>query len=439
MCELVRESSPEMYRSSVRNIFDQYSQPENRLSHALATSLHEDPKLLRQFVRWVSGSKAPKGALYVLEQSRPGEFPANEENTERKGLPDLWIHNGADWSLVVECKVAATPQLDQLRAHKREAERRGQTVSTLLLTARPPKFRLPKDVQVRTWTELYSWLGTTSGEPYWANTLMDYMETLERRWAAAGYLQEGTLTEFAGIHFDPDELWNYREAKRLLKLLMDELRTRKALATTLGIDLKAAGRPAITDDGRHVWDLLKLKLANQAKRHTSHPHFNVSLSDSTLGTYLNIPNGMRRSLHHLLLGEDVSDFENLIRTTTNGISTALKGTKEARPYLILLQRRYPSQKSVPYVDAVMRIDLRTATRRPGRAQPRAVQLQPEWLAMAYEVLANRRSNLQLSVGAEFNVYKCPAVQSRKLIDLIERVWLACNPLLQAMNLNKPYV
>lgn len=427
-----------MYRSSVRNIFDQYSQPENRLSHALATSLHEDPKLLRQFVRWVSGSQAPKGALYVLEQSRPGEFPANEEHTGQHGLPDLWIHNGADWSLVVECKVAATPRLDQLRAHQREADRRGQTVSTLLLTSRRPSFRIPKDIQVRTWTELYSWLGKTSGGS-WSKALMDYMETLERRWAATGYLLEGTLTEFAGIDFDRDEPWNYREAKRLLKLLLDELRTRKNLATTLGIDLKAAGRPAITDDGRHVWDFLKLKLANQAKTHTSYPHFNISLSDSTLGAYLSIPNGMRRSFHRRLLGEDVSDFENLIRATANGICTALKGTKEARPHLILLQRRYPSQKSTPYVDAVMRIDLRTATRRPGRAQTRAVRLQPEWLTMAYEVLANRQSNLHLSIGAEFDIYRCPAVRSRQLVGLIEQDWLACRPLLEAMDLSKPYV
>jgi hypothetical protein len=427
-----------MYRSSVRNVFDQYSQPENRLSHALATSLHEDPKLLRQFARWIAGSQAPKGSLYVLEQSRPGEFPANEEQTGQHGLPDLWIHNGADWSLVVECKVAATPQLAQLRAHQKEAERRGQSVITLLLTARPPKFRVPNDVEVKTWTELYSWLGSASGTP-WAKTLMDYMETLERRWAATGYLKEGTLTEFAGIDFDPDEPWNYREAKRLLKLLMDELRTRKVLATTLGTDLKAPGRPAITDDGRHVWDFLKLKLANQAKSHTSYPHFNISFSDSTLGAYLNIPNSMRTSFHRRLLGDDVNDFEEVIRTTTNGIFTALKGIKEARPYLILLQRRYPSQKSIPYVDAALRIDLRTAVRPPGRAQSRAVRHQPEWLIAAYEVLANRRSNLHLAIGAEFDIYRCPAVKTRQLIDLIEGSWLACHPLLQAMQLDKPYV
>ena len=31
----------------MRNLFDQYHQPENRLSHALAVCLHEDRTLLR--------------------------------------------------------------------------------------------------------------------------------------------------------------------------------------------------------------------------------------------------------------------------------------------------------------------------------------------------------------------------------------------------------
>ena len=36
----------------MRNIFDQYSHPENRLTHALASCLAEDRKLLRRFVGW---------------------------------------------------------------------------------------------------------------------------------------------------------------------------------------------------------------------------------------------------------------------------------------------------------------------------------------------------------------------------------------------------
>ena len=42
----------------MRNLFDQYDQPENRLSHALAVCLHEDRTLLRGFLAWI-GAKPP--------------------------------------------------------------------------------------------------------------------------------------------------------------------------------------------------------------------------------------------------------------------------------------------------------------------------------------------------------------------------------------------
>ncbi len=34
----------------MRNVFDQYGQPENRLTHALATCLHEDRAFLGEFL-----------------------------------------------------------------------------------------------------------------------------------------------------------------------------------------------------------------------------------------------------------------------------------------------------------------------------------------------------------------------------------------------------
>jgi hypothetical protein len=59
----------------LRNIFDQYSQPENRVTHALMTALNEDRKLLTLFLR---SSDARK--LCVLEQQYPGEEEPSEED-----------------------------------------------------------------------------------------------------------------------------------------------------------------------------------------------------------------------------------------------------------------------------------------------------------------------------------------------------------------------
>ena len=61
----------------MRNVFDQYSQYENRLTHALACSLEADRVLLRKFCRWVlDGNAPPSQRLRILEQQLPGEEEA---------------------------------------------------------------------------------------------------------------------------------------------------------------------------------------------------------------------------------------------------------------------------------------------------------------------------------------------------------------------------
>ncbi len=111
----------------MRNIFDQYSQPENRLTHALVSCLAGDPRLLRKFVRWATGDSVPAGRrLEVLEQRLPGqEEVADEAEAERRGLPDAWIHDGKGWALIIESKIESPLKRDQLDRHRRVAERRG--------------------------------------------------------------------------------------------------------------------------------------------------------------------------------------------------------------------------------------------------------------------------------------------------------------------------
>ena len=98
----------------MRNVFDQYNQPENRLSHALAVCLNEDRRLLREFMRWI-GVAPPVAAtrLLIVEQSLPGDRPESEEEADRRGLPDIVIHDGEEWCLLIESKVQATLTEDQ--------------------------------------------------------------------------------------------------------------------------------------------------------------------------------------------------------------------------------------------------------------------------------------------------------------------------------------
>ncbi|HUW10489.1 MAG TPA: hypothetical protein VM537_12230 [Anaerolineae bacterium] len=103
----------------MRNLFDQYETPENRLTHALASCLAEDRRLLRQFVRWSTGNTPPKSAqLEIIEQRLPGDAEVSEEVAQRRGLPDFCIHDGDEWCLAIESKVMASLSAGQLRRHE---------------------------------------------------------------------------------------------------------------------------------------------------------------------------------------------------------------------------------------------------------------------------------------------------------------------------------
>jgi hypothetical protein len=111
----------------LRNIFDQYSQIENRVTHAFLTALDRDRALLASFLSDVVGVKPNKKAhdLHILEQQYPGESQVSEMESERRGIPDGWIYDEEGWCVVIETKVIIPLKVDQIRRHYRTAERRG--------------------------------------------------------------------------------------------------------------------------------------------------------------------------------------------------------------------------------------------------------------------------------------------------------------------------
>ncbi len=76
----------------MRHIFDQYSQPENRLTHALVSGLAKDQRLLKAFILWVTGKRLGKiSKVHIVEQTLPGDMELDEAEAGDRGLPDAWI------------------------------------------------------------------------------------------------------------------------------------------------------------------------------------------------------------------------------------------------------------------------------------------------------------------------------------------------------------
>ncbi len=410
----------------MRALFDQYAHPENRLTHALVASLAEDTDLLRAFLGWLD-IEPPRGeALAIVEQRLPGqefETPEARELDERR-LPDAWIYAASGWALLIESKIAAPIDAAQLRGHLAIAERRGfSDIRLVVLSPLDPRRSLPDRCQHRRWSDLYAWVSQRAERNRWASHLSRYFPVAEQRMIGDGYLREGALTTFAGIPFSSTYPYTYLEAKRVLRLLMGALRADASL-DAVGIDRTGAGRPAITESLESVWDFLPTTLASAEAAFTRFPHFTVSIQRDRTLTALTFPNGLDTTLRRRLLDGGYDTFKAVADAFVEAAAPLLDADPGARPLIVIQQRRYASQRSIPVRDALLEFDPRTA----GGADA-AIKCQDEWLRATYDAFASRRSNLQLAVGITFSYADSRSVHEAGFAGTVAAAARALAPLL----------
>lgn len=417
----------------MRNVFDQYGQLENRVTHALAVSLSEDPALLRAFVREFGVSSPPAGAHVVVEeQSVPGEPQPSEEEAERRGLPDAWIHDGEGWALLIECKVTAPVNVDQLRRHLRTASRRGfPDPRLLLISATRYERSLPAEVCATTWRDIYSWLRKQEFRSTWAAKAATYLEIVEARLMEMGSMED-TLTEFTGFPFGAERPYNYLEAKRLLRLALGELRMRTDLQRRVGMDPSRSGRKAITGrDGQAVWDFLPLRHAQGTELFTNHPHLTLAVENDRVLAHVTLPNGLAPPLKKRLRSLSLEGLGAILAEVEAGLRPLLSAAPGSAPWVVGVQRHYPTQRSLPIVDASIQFDLRAVVPVPDRARG-SVAPQPCLLQAVHAAIQNRRPNFQLSVGLAMPYRSCAIVRDRGVLDVIAAAWVGCGALLRLL-------
>lgn len=419
----------------MRNLFDQYQHHENRLTHALVSCLNEDRDLLESFVRWVLGSGMPRSRkVHIVEQQLPGEEQIPEQEAERRGLPDGWIFNESGWALLIESKISSAIDAGQLKRHLRMAERRGFTAChVLLLSVVKARHSLPDRTVARQWTDVYQWASKEASHGTWARRLVGYMNSAEGRMLADGYLKDGTLTTFTGIHFDADNPYSYVEAKRLLKLLMEKMRARQKLHSVLGADLEAGGRSAITGTKVHsVWDYIPFAEAQGKPNFTALPHLTLAIDRDRTIVQLTIPHRIETSYRKALIDSGYEGFKAGLNEFLTRIKPILDQDPTVQPFVAVLQRHYTSQRSSGVQDALLEFDLRTACGTHPKVKPQEL-----WLKATFEVFGKRRSNLQLGLGLFFPYQSAAIVNTAEFVSTVEKTWLATQPLLLRMGLVEP--
>jgi hypothetical protein len=180
----------------MRNIFDQYSQPENRVTHALMTALYEDRMLLGLFLRELVKVKPPVSPrkLSVLEQHLPEQPEPSEEEPEQRdehGIPDGWIFDEeGGWCVFIENKVLAKLSADAIRKYQRKAEQLGfqrESITAVVIAPNLPP-SLPADTVVLEWRTVYAWLRRQGADSAWAARAANYLEVAEAKLIDGGKL-----------------------------------------------------------------------------------------------------------------------------------------------------------------------------------------------------------------------------------------------------------
>jgi len=408
----------------VRNLFDQYNQPENRLSHALAVCLHEDRRLLESFLLWAGISPPSKNSrLFVVEQTLPGDSPEPEEDAEHKGLPDIVIHDGDSWCVLIESKIQAAITEDQLKRHRSTMARRGfeQIVLIALIKAEDVP---PSGVTGRTWCGLYEWLGKTLPDTEWSKRLRGYLRIAEVRLARDGYLTEGTLTMFDGFPFTSENPYTYGEGKRLLKLAMQELRKNASLKA-IGMDPDAPGRGAITGrSGSSVWDFLSLRDRPEDSAFTKYPHLTLSVKADYLEVAITIPNGVTSSVKRRLIALKADGLAALNGRIVEEIKTVIPPNGSIEAYA--LQRHYTTQRAPAITDARLHFNLETSRPHGGR-----IRHQPEWTALFASLLQHKRANIQFGYYVKLP-WDTQGIDSRESLSMIAGGWIGMRPLLDVL-------
>lgn len=300
---------------NMRHLFGQYSQPENQVTHALVVGLAREPHLLRAFINWVTDGNCPDKTtkLKIVEQTLPGEPEESEEDAEARGLPDAWIYSDNGWALLIENKIAASVNSAQLDRHIKIARQRGFSDITLLVLATANNIKKMSDhVISKAWNQVYEWLSGQAGKSEWAGQILTYMEIAEAKMVQTEYLKKGTLTRFAGIPFSHDYPFNYLEGKRVLELLMDELKGKKSIQR-LGVDPHLPGRGAIKSfKGWYVWDFMRLKTSKGASNFTKYPHLTIGIHAEEAVALITLPHAVKCSIRKKVFGPEQVVFNELI-------------------------------------------------------------------------------------------------------------------------------
>lgn len=271
------------------------------------------------------------------------------------------------------------------------------------------------------WSQIYDLL--TDGvrrRSEWTNELVEYLELVERRMTDDEVGDGVRLTRFNGFPFGKSEEFTYASGKRILRLLVAELKSDKDLLKALRLPKNPTSRDAISNQPT-LWDFLSSVRDDSA--FNTKPHFTVGVGRERAEALLTVPNAAQ-SVSRRIAKTSQEDFYGAIGAFLKHLKIAGALRNGAVPRILLQQRRYPNMRAIPLTDGRIEFDPRLAfDKYCAGAKPR-LHPQHHWLDTAYHLLQDRSGNLQFQIGCVFDYRTCKAVRSREVLRLYRSAWEA---------------
>ena len=407
-------------KTGLHPLYDQYSNEENRLTHALLHTIGSSEWIFSRFLKDFLGLRVLSAREIYEISTQKIPFSHGDNALEQvESIPDAWIADGSSkLGIVIEVKNKKNAlRLGQLQRHANRIT--GYKHQNLLVITpdlqRPNKIiemerKAGKNLNViwRSWNDVYSWLTElpiTKSTKREKETFMtiSMREYLERRSEVLG---------FQGIKFQGG--FNVLDAKPILNAEMEELEpTVRKLYRDSG-----KRRPAITTFSQEaVWDCF-----GNEKGFTTDLHFTLGINEKSHDISITIPNSAKQVWSRLKkVFSDEGNQEQLF--------SILKSLRNEVPHLFIeFNQRHFVARKFSVRDGYMEFDIDTLGA-PFRKKDTKAKEFPVWLpAIKAAIVNKRRINGQVMFKSRFFFNETKGIDKPQFIETVKGTIKAFKPL-----------
>ncbi len=406
--------------TSLHPLFDQFTNAENRLTHALLHTIGSSPFLFSRFLQNIVGiSYNLSGGIFEISTQKVPFSHGDNDQEKVESIPDAWIINEQKGiGIAIEVKdIKNSIRIGQLTKHAS----RIQNYNKQYLLVITPDLKKPVKIDVLnrkeqkklkivwcSWDEIYRWLSKLQKSQLSKRKKDEFLlksmqEYLERRREVLG---------FQGIKFDKG--FNVNEAKIILNAEMEEL---EQFVKKTFKDL-VRRRPAITTFAlESVWDCFGVK-----DGFTSDLHLTFGIKETYHEISMVVPNASKKPWKRLKeIFSDPKEEETLFLILIN--------LRKQVPHLYIefIQRHFIARK-IAVRDGFMEFNIDTIDRIFKNKKTKTKEFPIWYPAIKSAVLNKSKINGQIMFKARFFYNDTKDIDKPEFIQTAKKTIKAFKPL-----------